>query len=534
MKPYLVIVFLMFAMVDIVASNCTTTLGMIPYRIRIDETEAGIQFAMTYDHSDDWDFEVVKLNGLASTPQKRRFVQSYFNLTTDNTGQLLFNVTKPIDLEELWILLEMKIGSIALLFICGTYNTKEVPVVINPINETPPKFVQFPYYITLDENTAIGTSIFDVTQHVKDEEIRRNGIFNYYLEPHINQKNSDVFKYFAIDFSSTGIVTVKQPTDFDDLRRKGLPTYFILNLTAEGIPNLKSWATLNVSINDVDDQKPIFKHFVPPRRAQYTMNTKATYRGFIDISPSPVGAYDPDSFDNSINYSLEPVPYKYVGSFAINRKTGQLSQISDVYITGVLIIKATENSPKGLSEIATVLVTLGNDTTTVKIKGPKESSLLLIIIPVIAAIIIIAIIIIFVVYHKKKTKSVSPKDDGTERSDDISHSKNWPAMTSGSKTELLASDMLNPAYMATLQGRGNTLPPLTKDSATGTGKKRSRRRNKNKEPEIFDGTREYEGKLDLEFFDDANTKARVKQSTRSRDTKTDPKYWITIPNDDAD
>jgi hypothetical protein len=42
-----------------------------------------------------------------------------------------------------------------------------------------------------------------------------------------------VFEYFAIDFSSTGIVTVKQPTDFDDLRRKGLPTYFILNLTAE-------------------------------------------------------------------------------------------------------------------------------------------------------------------------------------------------------------------------------------------------------------------------------------------------------------
>jgi len=27
----------------------------------------------------------------------------------------------------------------------------QVPVVINPINETPPKFVQFPYNIRLDE-----------------------------------------------------------------------------------------------------------------------------------------------------------------------------------------------------------------------------------------------------------------------------------------------------------------------------------------------------------------------------------------------
>ena len=30
------------------------------------------------------------------------------------------------------------------------------------------------------------------------------------------------------------------------------------------------------------------------------------------MSPSPVGAYDPDSFDNSINYSLEPGKYIYI------------------------------------------------------------------------------------------------------------------------------------------------------------------------------------------------------------------------------
>lgn len=182
-----------------------------------------------------------------------------------------------------------------------------------------------------------------------------------------------------------------------------------------------------------------------------------------------------------------------------------------------------------MSEFATILVSLGNDTTapplvgkTIKDDESSNLKLALIILGVLALLIIIGIIVVFYVYHKKVAKAVKPSDDDTDIS--ISHSQNWQ----GSKAELLAGDMLNPAVLANMQGA----PPLTKDSATETGRKRSRRRNKNKEPEIFDGTREYEGKLDLDFFMDSNTKSKIKQSTRSRDTKTDPKYWITIPNDD--
>lgn len=201
----------------------------------------------------------------------------------------------------------------------------------------------------------------------------------------------------------------------------------------------------------------------------------------------------------------------------------------------LLNFQATENSAKGLSDFVTVLVSLGNDTTAPpqvgQAVGNDDSSnlkLALIILGVLALVIIIGILVVFFVYHKKVAKAVRPSDDYTDTP--ISHSQNWQ----GSKAELLAGDMLNPAVTANVEGRGNTLPPLTKDSATETGRKRSRRRNKNKEPEIFDGTREYDGKLDLEFFNDANTKSKIKQSTRSKDTKTDPKYWITIPNDDVE
>lgn len=83
--------------------------------------------------------------------------------------------------------------------------------------------------------------------------------------------------------------------------------------------------------------------------------------------------------------------------------------------------------------------------------------------------------------------------------------------------------------------RGNTLPPLPlRDSATETSeetkKKRARRRNKNKEPEIFDGTQEYNMGLDNEFYE-APDKSRVKRSQRSYDKKTDPALWIKVPND---
>lgn len=81
--------------------------------------------------------------------------------------------------------------------------------------------------------------------------------------------------------------------------------------------------------------------------------------------------------------------------------------------------------------------------------------------------------------------------------------------------------------------RGNALPPLPlRDSATETTeetrKKKSRRRNKNKEPEIYDGTKEYNMGLDNEFFE-APDKAKVKRSQRAK--KTDPRLLIQVPND---
>ncbi|CAG2211142.1 unnamed protein product [Mytilus edulis] len=462
------------------SSSCSDSLNKIPYQIRLKETETGLQFNISLNSSDSWSLEVKQINGRTLETRKKDYVRTFFNLTANNeTNVLSFNVVKELDLEGFLKYIQIQISSIQLNFKCGAFDQREIAVLVGAVNEFAPYFKDRPYTYAMTEDKTNGTTIFTVPDHVVDKDVLRNGGFNYYIEQYKVQPSVDGRDYFQIKFSSSGLVTLKNSIDFDDLYRRGKPTYFMLNLTAEDTTNLRSWTTLNVSIIDVDDQKPMFSMCVPPcQKAQYRTNTQVGYR-------------------------------------------------------------ATEDSAKQLFDDATLLVTLGNGTSVTPPPVGKSVDnnsgnlkLVIIILAVVFLLIIIVIIIVFVVYHKKVAKAVRPTDDGKEGSADISHSQNWQAMNSGSKTELLASDMLNPALMATPDGRGNTLLPLTKDSATGTGKKRSRRRNRNKEPEIFDGTREYEGKLDMEFFTDANTKSKIKQSTRSRDTKTDPKYWITIPNDD--
>ncbi|XP_071131585.1 protocadherin-15-like [Mytilus edulis] len=542
MTLLLCIVLSGLAFIDVVrSSSCSDSLNKIPYQIRLKETETGLQFNISLNSSDSWSLEVKQINGRTLQTRKKDYVRTFFNLTANNeTNVLSFNVVKELDLEGFLKYIQIQISSIQLNFKCGVYDEREIAVLVGAVNEFAPYFKDRPYTYAMTEDKTNGTTIFTVPDHVVDKDVLRNGGFNYYIEQYKVQPSVDGRDYFQIKFSSSGLVTLKNSIDFDDLYRRGKPTYFMLNLTAEDTTNLRSWTTLNVSIIDVDDQKPMFSMCVPPcQKAQYRTNTQVGYRGVLVIKPMEVFAKDPDTFNNSIVYTLEPVPYQYASAFSIDSRTGEITQNLNVLDAGVLIIKATEDSAKQLFDDATLLVTLGNGTSVTPPPVGKSVNddtgnlkLVIIILAVVSLLIIIVIIIVFVVYHKKVAKAVRPADDGKEGSADISHSQNWQAMNSGSKTELLASDMLNPALMATPDGRGNTLLPLTKDSATGTGKKRSRRRNRNKEPEIFDGTREYEGKLDMEFFTDANTKSKIKQSTRSRDTKTDPKYWITIPNDD--
>ncbi|CAC5416315.1 unnamed protein product [Mytilus coruscus] len=128
------------------------------------------------------------------------------------------------------------------------------------------------------------------------------------------------------------------------------------------------------------------------------------------------------------------------------------------WIKNMITSKSNKDSTKQLFDDATAGKSVKEDSSNLK--------LVVIIFAVVSLLVIIVKIIVFAVFHKKVAKAFRPTDDGKEDSADILHPQNWQAMSSGSKTELLASDMLNPALMGTIQGRGSTLIPLNKDSST--------------------------------------------------------------------
>lgn len=180
----------------------------------------------------------------------------------------------------------------------------------------------------------------------------------------------------------------------------------------------------------------------------------------------------------------------------------------------------------------------------------RRASLLipLIVLSVALAVVLLALIVMLVINTRTQRKMVvRPTNDKSEpqtEEEDLhtdaeeynSRSFSNEKLMFGNKTTL---GIIADNFPSTSGGRGNRLPPLPlKDSSTETTefkkKKRSRRRNKNKEPELFDGTRDYNMGLDPEFFDSTD-KSKVKRSQRSR--KADSILPIQVPNDnpaDAD
>ena len=188
---------------------------------------------------------------------------------------------------------------------------------------------------------------------------------------------------------------------------------------------------------------------------------------------------------------------------------------------------------------------------TQKASEEKSGSNLLIpviILAIILALVIAAIIVIFVIIRKKQRQMVVNPDAETksepqteeeelptDRPEELPHvsDKNYnnKLVQNGKTTQGMTTDPLPP----TPAGMGGMLPPLPlRDTATetveGRKKKRTRRRNKAREPEIFDGTKEYNMGADPEFFDSTD-KSKVKRSQRSYDKKVDPALWIKVPND---
>lgn len=482
-------------------------------------------------------------------------LQSSFQLIIENTSAILVNA-RILDLENFHMTYGADITSIELKIHCdGAVSPKEVIIDVQPVNEFHPVFLHGPFYVTLNESTPVGTTVFTLRDKVQDGDFGEPENFNFDIEPY-KVTDFDGRDFFSIPTKTKGDIVIAKPLDYDNTAFKHNMT---LNLTVADGGGLKKDTTMTVRVLDVDDQRPYFEFpdcALPCPVPPFVAITELAYTGRINVLPVPLQGRDRDTLGTRLLYSI--ISGNEANMFSVDENSGEVNQDRSVNQAGSpeaefrLVLELRKDLPIDLSAIAVLTVKvrerMPNDTgippqvgeSSTKNEGPADLLIPMIVLGVLLAAVIAALIVVVVMFRKNKSRmSIRPTDDKsepqteeeelhTEGEDFVGRADSNEKLVFGNKTTLGIMTDLPPTPV----GRANQLAPLPyKDTGTVTEgkKKRSRRRNKKKEPEIFDGTKEYNMGADPEFFDSTD-KSKIKRSQRSK--KADNFQPITVPNDE--
>lgn len=125
----------------------------------------------------------------------------------------------------------------------GRKDTVQVSINVTDTNRNAPEFQATPFQFSVDENIAIGTSVFKV--RAIDRDRGENARITYSLDPGV--------KAFAIDPHNGNISTRFA------LNRESTPGYMLrVTATDNGKPQLQDSEDIDVSINDENDNRPEF------------------------------------------------------------------------------------------------------------------------------------------------------------------------------------------------------------------------------------------------------------------------------------
>ncbi|XP_074527695.1 protocadherin-16 isoform X1 [Halichoeres trimaculatus] len=217
-------------------------------------------------------------------------------------------------------------------------------IQVTDVNDNPPLFDQQAYRQTIPEVVYPGSFVLQVTARDKDQG--PNGDVRYSL---LKGKNSHS-DWFSID-PVTGIITTAMALDFES---EPAPSVTVV-ATDSGRPPLSSTAKVDIVLQDVNDNTPVFSsNFY---NASIKENTPAG-TCFLEVSAAD---QDRGSF-GAISYTLGSGSGSAVPShFTINKETGQLCTSAaldrdDGLDKFDLTVTATDGG--GLSSVARVRVTV--------------------------------------------------------------------------------------------------------------------------------------------------------------------------------
>lgn len=165
------------------------------------------------------------------------------------------------------------------------------------MNDVPPTFNQKEYYVTIPENTAVGTPL-PLNIIVEDPDVGQNSVFSLRLDDSIVSEVFDIEPKLVTGTSQVSIRVSNGSLDYENVNQRK----FIVLIYAEETltnPKLSSTATLTVSITDVNDNFPQFD------QESYTATVSETaspgqFITTITASDMDSGAYG----DQGIRYML--------------------------------------------------------------------------------------------------------------------------------------------------------------------------------------------------------------------------------------
>ncbi|XP_040572795.1 cadherin-87A [Lepeophtheirus salmonis] len=137
-----------------------------------------------------------------------------------------------------------------------TSTTAEITVTIQDVNDEPPKFNKREYSVTIPENVAFGTPLANLDMLIKDSDTGPNSIFKLQLTD-----SSGKFEIEPKMAQGTTAVSVKvnsKELDYENPNHR----HFLLLVVATEVSTdklLSSTATINVRVNDLNDNIPVFE-----------------------------------------------------------------------------------------------------------------------------------------------------------------------------------------------------------------------------------------------------------------------------------
>ncbi|XP_041929604.1 protocadherin 2 gamma 28 isoform X6 [Alosa sapidissima] len=196
---------------------------------------------------------------------------------------------------------------------------KTLRLTLSDVNDNAPIFEQNMYSVYLMENNSPGLSIFTV--RARDLDANQNARISYYLD----EKQSDgtsVSSYLSIN-SETGVLHAVRSFDFEQIKQ----LRFIVKAQDGGSPPLSSNATLNVIIQDQNDNAP---QILYPIQSSGSLLAEIVPRSAdLGYLVTKVVAVDVDSGQNAwLSYKLHKAAERAL--FEVGAQNGEIRTIRQI------------------------------------------------------------------------------------------------------------------------------------------------------------------------------------------------------------